>query len=353
MPQRITIKDIAQETGLGIATVSRALQGLPIVKEATRKRVHDAAQRLNYRPDAFARGLRARRESNSQNAFKAVLGFLNIHADRHEMYTSARIRDYLKGAQKRADEWGYKLEEIWSFQPGVSGKRLSEILLARGIHGVLLYGVPHITKDVQGWPLDWKQFSCVHVGGILPELGFSYVQSDPFDRLSEIMDRLFKLGHRRIGVIYSHELDALRYRSRHASAYRFHIQNVPKADQLPIFEQQALRQLQCNRFSITPQLSRWINRWKPSVLVGENVRRLIEALTDAGYSIPQDLSVVHLLGAGDTISGISENSRAIGYHATQLLIDAIVRNERGKPLHPVGLNIQSHWVEGATLKRLK
>lgn len=49
--ERPTLKTIAAETGLAIATVSRALKDAPDIGEETKKRVRETAQRLGYRPN--------------------------------------------------------------------------------------------------------------------------------------------------------------------------------------------------------------------------------------------------------------------------------------------------------------
>lgn len=49
--ERPTLKTIAAETGLAIATVSRALKDAPDIGEETKKRVREAAARLGYRPN--------------------------------------------------------------------------------------------------------------------------------------------------------------------------------------------------------------------------------------------------------------------------------------------------------------
>jgi LacI family transcriptional regulator len=53
----VTIKDVAQLSGVSAATVTRALQGHPRVRLSTRERVEEAARRLGYRPDHAARAL--------------------------------------------------------------------------------------------------------------------------------------------------------------------------------------------------------------------------------------------------------------------------------------------------------
>ncbi len=59
--QKPTLRTIAEETGFAIATVSRALSDDPRIAEATRRKVHDAADRLNYMPDRAAQRLRTGR----------------------------------------------------------------------------------------------------------------------------------------------------------------------------------------------------------------------------------------------------------------------------------------------------
>lgn len=59
--QQPTIDDVATEAGVSVATVSRALRGLPNVAPATRARVLEAAARLSYRPDPNAARLAAGR----------------------------------------------------------------------------------------------------------------------------------------------------------------------------------------------------------------------------------------------------------------------------------------------------
>ena len=53
-----TMKDVAREAGVALGTVSKVFNGLP-VGESYRIRVEDAAKRLGYQVNQYARGLRA------------------------------------------------------------------------------------------------------------------------------------------------------------------------------------------------------------------------------------------------------------------------------------------------------
>ena len=46
----LTIKDVAREAGVSIATVSKVINGKPSISESTRCRVLEVIKRLNYHP---------------------------------------------------------------------------------------------------------------------------------------------------------------------------------------------------------------------------------------------------------------------------------------------------------------
>lgn len=55
--KRVTIYDVAKEAKVSLATVSRVINGLEIVREDTRLRVNEAIEKLSYKPNAIAQGL--------------------------------------------------------------------------------------------------------------------------------------------------------------------------------------------------------------------------------------------------------------------------------------------------------
>lgn len=59
--QAVTIYTVAREAQVSMATVSRVVNGNPNVKPATRQKVLEVIKRLNYRPNAVARGLASKR----------------------------------------------------------------------------------------------------------------------------------------------------------------------------------------------------------------------------------------------------------------------------------------------------
>lgn len=56
-----SIKDVAKEAGVSIATVSRVLNDVDVVNEETKKKVNDAIEKLDYRPNIVARSLKTQK----------------------------------------------------------------------------------------------------------------------------------------------------------------------------------------------------------------------------------------------------------------------------------------------------
>jgi len=57
----VSIKDVAREAGVSIATVSRVLNDVDVVNEDTKKKVKEAIDKLGYRPNIVARSLKTQR----------------------------------------------------------------------------------------------------------------------------------------------------------------------------------------------------------------------------------------------------------------------------------------------------
>ena len=59
--RRVNLRDIAEDSGVSIQTVSRVVRGINVVAEETRVRVMASVERLGYRPNLAARSLSAHR----------------------------------------------------------------------------------------------------------------------------------------------------------------------------------------------------------------------------------------------------------------------------------------------------
>ena len=65
----VTMKDIAEELGISIGTVSKVLRDHPDISEETRERVRQRMRELDYRPNLTARALVTGRKEPTAKAF--------------------------------------------------------------------------------------------------------------------------------------------------------------------------------------------------------------------------------------------------------------------------------------------
>lgn len=135
---RVTSFDVAAEAGVSQSTVSRALAGDPVVSEATRQRVADAARRLNYFVDNNAARLRT-----GKTGTLAVVVICRPDEDRKDLnpFTYALLGSICAAASAR----GY--ETLVSFQDGpnnLSGRYEEQ----RKADGLIVIGT---TQNESAW----------------------------------------------------------------------------------------------------------------------------------------------------------------------------------------------------------
>ena len=120
-----TIKDVAREAGLTVTTVSRVLNNRGYISDDARKRVYDAMDRLNYRPNEVARSL----HKKTTNAIGLIVPYIS-HPYFAEMISSI---------EREAAGQGYRI-----FLCNTKGKKESEkeyldICTSNRVAGVILF----------------------------------------------------------------------------------------------------------------------------------------------------------------------------------------------------------------------
>lgn len=93
MNKRVTIRDVAERSGVSISTVHQALNGKSGVSEATRAQIRKIAAEMGYQPNAMASGLKRR----TQHVAMLLPGSSGINRYYYPPLWSG-IRDYLSGA---------------------------------------------------------------------------------------------------------------------------------------------------------------------------------------------------------------------------------------------------------------
>ncbi|MGE5582476.1 MAG: LacI family DNA-binding transcriptional regulator [Bacillota bacterium] len=194
-----TLKDVALKSNVSIATVSRVLNnkaGLIGITEETRQKVLDAAKALNYQPDISARSLRLGR------SLKAILFLYTYHEkDKYGLgenmfFPHPFFSHVLHGVQLGVQAKGYYVSYLSAAELEIETLRR---LFDGEISGVISWG--QLRGDIQSLIRE-KRIPLVGIEPYLsPDDILPAIYVDNELAVSQALNHLVRLGHRRIGFI--------------------------------------------------------------------------------------------------------------------------------------------------------
>ncbi|SNX54624.1 LacI family DNA-binding transcriptional regulator [Thermoanaerobacterium sp. RBIITD] len=180
----ITIKDVAKEAGVSVATISRVLNNSPGVSDETRKMVLSVIKRLNYNPNLLGRNLR-RMET------KMILVLLPTISN--PFY--ARI---VKGIEDVAQKNGYGVM-LCNTDSDVKRERMYLELLKNRLSDGVIFMAPEIDEGELNEI--GEKFAAVQCCEYKEGANVSHVSIDNFKAAYKAVKHLIGLGHKDIGLI--------------------------------------------------------------------------------------------------------------------------------------------------------
>jgi DNA-binding LacI/PurR family transcriptional regulator len=336
--RRVTVRDIAEEVGLHFTTVAEALRDSSRIKESTRERVKEAADRLGYRPDPILSALSAYRSSDMRSSFQGVLVWINGFPSKTQFVDERSFYgDCYKGALDRAQVLGYTLESFWIGEKGMTGKRASGILKARNILGIVVGPIPEIRTDLD---IEWESFNSIRIGYSLADTRITNVISDQFANAQWAIRRLMEDGFKRIGFACPRRMDN-RSSNRFSGAYMSMMHRSFGKLPMPMFLDEAD---QGNREAFLD----WYDKNRPEVILAGGRSIYYKYLVSAGIKVPETVQFVSLHSEylRSPVAGISQNGEAVGGVAIDHLVAMIQRFKVGLESYPKTTTILGRWVEG-------
>ncbi|MDM8183469.1 catabolite control protein A [Enterococcus cecorum] len=196
--QTITIYDVAREADVSMATVSRVVNGNPNVKPATRKKVLEVIERLDYRPNAVARGLASKKTT--------TVGV--IIPDVSNMFFASLAR----GIDDIATMYKYNIILANSDGDNLKEVHVLNNLLAKQVDGIIFMG-HHITDEIRG-EFSRSKTPVVLAGSIDPDNQVGSVNIDYQAATKEAVQILVKNGHKDIAFVSGALIDPINGHAR-------------------------------------------------------------------------------------------------------------------------------------------
>ena len=310
--KRISLKDLAHELGVSIATVSRALRNSPEIGQEMQMKVKELAKRLNYRPNPFAQSLR----KEGPRIIGVVVPNLVTH-----FYAAV-----LDGIEDEARRAGYSVISSNSHESCEDEMRAIDNFVNLHVEGII--------ASVSQNTTDYSHFEKVSKMGIplvffgrtcLPDL-FSSVTANGDVAAQKATQHLIETGSRRIAFLGGpNHLDMVK-RRKHGYLEALRDNRIPIDRELVV----------CNRIDFdlvveaTKQLLQIENRPDAILAVNDTVTfAAFNAVKEMGLRIPEDVALIgftddqHARYVTPQMSAIEDQSYKMGCVAYDLLQKSI------------------------------
>jgi LacI family transcriptional regulator len=321
--RRVTIVDVARHANVSTTAVSKVLRNAYGASPAMRARVRQAIEELGYRPNAAARGLRGQ---------TYTIGVL-LPDLRNPFFP-----DILDGVNETLRDTDYHVLLSASCDDEPAEIAIIDAMTDRGMDGMIL-----IAPVARRSYLDRvaRAVPTVVVGRHGHSPHHDTVTDDDIVGAALVVDHLAGLGHRRIAHIEHHETDPT------------HLNEMPNAVRAEGYRQ-AMRarglEIDIVSTSYTQEgghtgTRELLSRPNPptAIFAGADIVAMgvLEALTEAGLSAPEDISVagydnttIAALGPV-SLTSIDQAGRQIGANAARLLLERL--SDRDRPATQISL----------------
>ena len=312
--KRPTIKDIARIAKVSPTAVSMALNKRPRIGEKTRKKILRIAKEVNYQPNFFARSLVSKKSH--------TLGLI-ITNIMNPFYP-----ELARGIEDKAMEMGYNIILCSTNYDSKLEKYYIEILRSKGVDGIIFSSVESHDPNIK--PLIEGHYPFILVNRKIRsrplDKKIDYIVLDNFSGGYMAMEHLYKLGHRRIGIVAG-SLTTSTAIERTEGAKRLLNKYGLKMDPNQLMECNFSKELAYHAtqkfLSMKPP---------PTAIFSENDYMALgvrEAILDAGLKIPDHMALVGFDDIafsalrGVEITTVSQNKYEMGALAVKTLIEKI------------------------------
>lgn len=270
----ITIYDVAREANVSMATVSRVVNGNQNVKPTTRKKVLDVIERLEYRPNAVARGLASKKTTTVGVIIPDISNSLYAELARgiEDIATMYRYNIILANSDQNEDKELTLLDTMY-------GKQVDGIvMMSENVTEPLLQSMNHSPVPI------------VLAGSTVESKTIATVNIDYYQATYEAIKILIDNGHKRIAFITGSVSCTINEKYKLA-AYKKVLKNAGIAidNNLIIMEEESYDQ-GIDAFNTLNQLESPPTAYYAG---GDEVAiGIIHGAQDQGKSIPEDIEVI-------------------------------------------------------------
>ena len=312
----MTIKDVAEHSGVSVSTVSRVLNNHPDVSEAVRSRVLETVRELHYVPNSSARDL-VRPQSDAIGLVVRGVG--------NPFFSSV-----IRAVEQAVSQAGYTmvLHQIPSGEDEI--RAAAELARSKRLLGLILLGgcFDYTPEQTAALEIPFVCCSFTNSFGSLKKDAYSSVSIDDQAEARRAVEALIRQGHLKIAVlldsVQDHSISELRYRGYCQALSENGIPLEPDlVAETGAFDMSAAyegtRRLLARKKEFTALF----------VIADSMAIAAMKALHDSGRRIPEDCSIIAIDGIDmssytvPTLTTLIQPQEAMGEEAVRILVDMV------------------------------
>lgn len=329
-----TLQDIAQKLKLAKSTVSYALRNDPRVTPETRERVQRVARQMGYQKNPLVAAWMHQVRSGQSEETKATLAVISCYLPPQDIKTNPSAQLMLEGIRHHAKRYGYAVDVFWLHPKGLSGKRLNQILKARGIYGVIFLIPPVGDKELSEF--DFSQVSSAAYSYRIRQPDLHRVATHHPYLLNQAAKQLLESGSNRIGLALSGYDDEYYHHFRMGWASVGFNLGAKKIAPLLLQKQDCPKKEEVLAYVQNKQID--------GLLISNVLHLHYIGLESVDFPPDFRLAVLNRI-SGNSYPGMSQKNEAIGAALVDLVVGQLNRNERGLPSDPKTVLIKGEWQE--------
>lgn len=331
-----SLRELARQTDLSVATVSMALRGTGRMSQATRARVLAAAKKAGYQPSLLlSKALSMVRQPQGMRHYRETLGFITEFAVKGGPSYQRKIYE---GTVDRAHKVGFNIEPFVLSEKPAEHRQLGRMLRARGIRGLVI--MPRLLHRMPRMFMPWENFAAVEIGKtIWTPRNLHRVERPLYYELIETFHLLKRVGYKRIGLAVEPMEDKNR-RGVYTASYLLWQRRV----------RQPLAPFSSEAWTIE-NFRAWFAEQRPDVIVVHDTRSVPVWLKSMGVKVPEDVSLFSSNVGETSMSGLRADLESLGSSAVEMLSLLLDRNELGLMPRPRCWEVEDYWQPGETLSR--
>lgn len=304
----------------------------------TRQRIQALAKEHGFRANPLVSAqMSAVKNGRKTISWEATIGFA-AHKSLDEAVDEAKtaLKFYYDGAAKRASELGFKLKFV-TLRPEAEGNlKLEESLSRHAVKGVI-FAPSGIAYPLSNFEFNWSDYAVVSLANIFKNPRINSICNDEFETINRALTRFEEAGFKRIGIAMRESQD-MRVKHVWLAGFEAYQARVPRS--------RRIRKLMTQDWSKENFID-WFEAERPDMIlcIDDDPMRW---LGEEGVMVPRDvkLATLYWLPSRPQLAGYYQNHEVMGAAAVDLVSAQLYHNERGLPLEPKKVLIQSIWRDG-------